>query len=876
MKRKPLCYLTLFPLPFLALGNLSSPLSLSAGINDYAGSCTKHICGEEGGDLKFDIAYAGGSFYVDIAVKDSLLSNKNNAGVELLFLADEVPSGEEAIKLGTDVPAEVVSFNLAPWMPCSGSGSNLAPIPYVLHDGATSAEKAGISLFDNSVFEVESGLTDGYFVYHTVFVLKNEHKTKVEELGKFGFDIRYVNTEASLRQIGWCSEEANIYDDLRKIGSVDITQGIPEAEREYVLDTYRYNVALGNIPSSPFTVNGQISEEETLQVAFDEESLIFALNVKDVEKSNGGAYDWVRFAIDLEGIPPVPMNMASRVYAGCYAFNLAPWLPNADGVPVNYGAVGSSNGVAILERLDINYVYEDTGVRLVMKAVLKEQYRRFLAPGKEIGLSIQYNDNLAAGSDGSVSSRFLLWGDVDGAIDNDVSKMGRLRLMENPNGETRTLEELYTDPYFEGNQILNESVMFIENEDGSVDDAPLLYTPDTVLSIRSSDLFTEYEEGVDYSVVNGKIRRLEGSRIPLTKYEDYYPSTKNGGVFGGTMDKVGGGFVSFKEGYAFHMQQVAVSYTHSSSWQGSPIYGKASLLPKTMEKLQKKENLRISILGDSVSEGCNATGFVGAAPYSPKWSEMTVTRLKQIYQTENIELNTTYARGGMDSSWGVSQADNVAATNPDLVVVEFAGNEGTRTVRSYIASMERIMSTIKTNHPDCEFIFVSNFVPNPEAVMNQGCVKNVPAYAEGLLWLEKEGVACCDIYSVYQNLISVKRYYDMTGNNINHPNDFLIRLYAQMMLRTLSDTNPVPPKEDIEDSSEETSSIESIESSEPIEESTFSEEESFIQIEDSNPSSSESSSSNGCGGSLVTGASLLGAIGLLGVAIALGLKKKEE
>ena len=30
-----------------------------------------------------------------------------------------------------------------------------------------------------------------------------------------------------------------------------------------------------------------------------------------------------------------------------------------------------------------------------------------------------------------------------------------------------------------------------------------------------------------------------------------------------------------------------------------------------------------------------------------------------------------------------------------------------------------------------------------------------------------------------------KRYRDVTGNNINHPNDFVVRLYAQVLLKTV-------------------------------------------------------------------------------------------
>jgi len=52
---------------------------------------------------------------------------------------------------------------------------------------------------------------------------------------------------------------------------------------------------------------------------------------------------------------------------------------------------------------------------------------------------------------------------------------------------------VWTAPYWEGNLIYHESVMFV-GDDG----APLLYTPEHVLSVRSYDLKTEYVEGVDY------------------------------------------------------------------------------------------------------------------------------------------------------------------------------------------------------------------------------------------------------------------------------------------------------------------------------------------------------------------------------------------
>ena len=60
-------------------------------------------------------------------------------------------------------------------------------------------------------------------------------------------------------------------------------------------------------------------------------------------------------------------------------------------------------------------------------------------------------------------------------------------------------------------------------------------------------------------------------------------------------------------------------------------------------------------------------------------------------------------------------------------------------------------------------------------------------YLPELLALEEEGTAVADLTSIHKYLITKKRYFDMTGNNVNHPNDFFARFYAQVILQTVSD-----------------------------------------------------------------------------------------
>ena len=41
------------------------------------------------------------------------------------------------------------------------------------------------------------------------------------------------------------------------------------------------------------------------------------------------------------------------------------------------------------------------------------------------------------------------------------------------------------------------------------------------------------------------------------------------------------------------------------------------------------------------------------------------------------------------------------------------------------------------------------------------------------------GIAKADMTNMQKELLKHKRYIDITGNNINHPNDFFHRMHAQ-------------------------------------------------------------------------------------------------
>ena len=144
--------------------------------------------------------------------------------------------------------------------------------------------------------------------------------------------------------------------------------------------------------------------------------------------------------------------------------------------------------------------------------------------------------------------------------------------------------DTYMRPIWEGQTVYNEIVMFYPNgQTGVVDPAPLLYTPQQVISVRSYDLQTVYEAGVDYTVENGCIARTPQSRIPAWEYDEYYPTSPSSVKLPSV--SLPGRYYVYGPGALFAGYQVCVTYTHTDTWNGPlPTY-EGDKLPRTAKIL---------------------------------------------------------------------------------------------------------------------------------------------------------------------------------------------------------------------------------------------------------------------------------------------------
>ena len=202
-----------------------------------------------------------------------------------------------------------------------------------------------------------------------------------------------------------------------------------------------------------------------------------------------------------------------------------------------------------------------------------------------------------------------------------------------------------------------------------------------------------------------------------------------------------------------------------------------------MAKLQKGEPLKLELYGDSIARGAQASGYAGLklSPFVPIWGEMVKLGLEERFGSEVTFINPS--QGGKCTDWGIENVESlVSAQKPDLVIIAFGMNDGNHSfsVDTYINNIKAMMASVRQANPDAEFILTATMLPNQYVGT---AYKNQPLYEEPLSQLAGEGVAFLNMTQTHRDLLRYKRFVDMTGDNMYHPNDFLVRWYAQEALK---------------------------------------------------------------------------------------------
>lgn len=362
-------------------------------------------------------------------------------------------------------------------------------------------------------------------------------------------------------------------------------------------------------------------------------------------------------------------------------------------------------------------------------------------------------------------------------------------------------------PYWKGNVMYNELSLPILYENGEVY-AKLYYTPTKVFAVKDQKLEKTYEEGKDYVVdkENKKLVIPKGSSIPaLYEKADEGENPPEGFAYTTGMPNnidlytiwnLGTGNFVYTESAYFYGKYLSVSYAYDVEDLDTSVFAKydVTTLTAVRNKLKNGEEISLVTIGDSITEGCSSTGDnLHVAPNTPCYAKQIKTELERVYGAK-VKL-TNIGKGGSESKWPLSGEGSAALGKakeaaPDLCIIAYGMNDSSSKVSpvAYDDNIRSIIREIKNVSENCEFILVNSFPCNPlyerDATLFDGYLKKLNKIAA-----EDEGghIVVADMQKVGKYYMQTKKYCEISSSNVNHPNDFLHRVYAMNIVSTICD-----------------------------------------------------------------------------------------
>ena len=364
---------------------------------------------------------------------------------------------------------------------------------------------------------------------------------------------------------------------------------------------------------------------------------------------------------------------------------------------------------------------------------------------------------------------------------------------------------------FADETVFEETMFFIDKGETK----GMLFLADSIIKVTSYDRKTEYVEGKDFVLCDGKLHIPENSTIPCITSEKYY------NVSDSIISVYHNGVpvpVYWGEDDTMVQWQIRVTYTRKDAYKGflQPCW--ASEYKNFINKLIAGENVTVMAYGDSITCGATSSWYCGYEPHIYTYSMQFVCALADLFGytvkfTDASHLHHQIKQppcdyvggergviryvntsvGGWRSIHGIENYENhiapfVKEYGCDLFISAFGMNDASFTPDTTANNTKIIIDKTLELAPNVSVALISTMVPNPISV---GWYDKQPYQEEHLLALAKNyresGVPCAvaQMTSVSQSVLGRKEFLDYTGNNINHPNDFLIRVYANTLLQTV-------------------------------------------------------------------------------------------
>ena len=379
-------------------------------------------------------------------------------------------------------------------------------------------------------------------------------------------------------------------------------------------------------------------------------------------------------------------------------------------------------------------------------------------------------------------------------------------------GAAETVTPFWMNTYGDETVVYNEVVTPILHPFSDTAVGYLAYEPTRVISVRDYTLGIEYDAD-DYTVEGRKISVdpdggmpylrdfwLDGRSIPEELSDGVSPTLAAYSDGGG----LNGGSHVVSEGSLTRTRHLAVTYAFDHTEQALGFEPQAYTpenFARFTAKLEAGEPVRILVLGDSIFVGMSASSMVGFEPQLPPFFDLIKNELAARFyggDADMIEL-VNVSMGGETSDYGVQlvEGGETDLAGFDFVMIGFGMNDGTLNVApaAFTDNIERMIDGIRLHSPDADFAVLGCFIPNPSSVFFgiQSSyiepVRTLTAQKNG----EASGCTYVGMYDISAAILGNKQqgetvfddryiYIDISGNYTNHPNDFMVRLYAGSVL----------------------------------------------------------------------------------------------
>ena len=342
---------------------------------------------------------------------------------------------------------------------------------------------------------------------------------------------------------------------------------------------------------------------------------------------------------------------------------------------------------------------------------------------------------------------------------------------------------MYTKPLWdpENSLVYGESGLFKGSEP-----VRLLFPAEEILRLCNPALQQEYTPGVHFTHTPGSdlIYPVPGSGIcgiaegavyPDPASACCFPSPKADAITGGPDGKL----LIFDNCSFFARHQFTVDYRAAAGTKFPELPAPdPAQLPRCCRKLRQGETLSVTLIGDSISEGYNASEFVKVPPFAPPYINIFAQALKRRTGTHISVKN------GAISGTGVREARFIEErwldAPCDLLVIAYGMNDlNAMTPEEFREEVRLIMEKKRQRHPETEFIIVTSMTRHPVWLGESTEISR--NFAEAVKLLSAPECAIADLHALWCRILEKKDFYDLTGNGVNHPNDFGHRIYSAVL-----------------------------------------------------------------------------------------------